>query len=73
MDKYWLADAWSSNATQISDAASYPNGTPFKTPKYDHFYIACYDGDEVPPYVDVVILIDESASSTNQRQWRTSS
>lgn len=75
MNKYWLADAWNSDPSQISDAESYPKGTPFNTLKSDYFYIACYDDDELPPYVDVVILIDvvvvidESASMADEQQF----
>jgi hypothetical protein len=72
MNKYWFTDVWNSDPSQISDAESYPKGTPFNTLKSDYFYIACYGGygyTEQHPYVDVVVVIDESASMADEQQF----
>ena len=70
MNKYWFADAWNSNSSQISNAESYPNSNPFKTLTYDYFYIACYGGYGVTttyPYADIVVVIDESNSMQHEQ------
>jgi len=74
MNKYWFTDVWNSDTSQISDAESYPKGTPFNTLKCDYFYIACYGGygyteHQPHPYVDVVVVIDESASMADEQQF----